>query len=144
MLDALHGRDTFAPSEDIAVGIVVAMPDFPYSRITRKDVCGFPLWGVTAKNRYWLHPCEMMLGTAPVLRNGALVEEPMMVTAGDYVCVVTGAEPTVHEAIEAAYDHLHEFELPNSPIYRNDIGMRLEKQLPLLQRLGYAEAWKWD
>jgi len=119
------------------------MPDFPYSHLTRKAVCGFPLWGVTERNRYWLHPCEMAAGTAPVLRNGKLVEEPMLVTAGDYVCVVSGVGGGVEEAKAEAYTHLRDFELPNSPIYRNDIGARLEAQLPELQAMGYATAWQW-
>jgi phosphoribosylamine--glycine ligase len=143
MADALEGRDTFDPFPDVALGIVVAMPDFPYSHLTRKECRGFPLWGVTEKNRYWLHPCEMQAGTAPELVGGKLVERPMLVTAGDYVCVVTGAEPTISEAKDSAYAHLKEFELPNSPIYRNDIGCRLEAQLPELQEMGYATAWEW-
>ena len=143
MLNAIDGRDTFLPFNDVALGVVMAMPDFPYSHLTRKEVTGFPLWGVTERNRYWLHPCEMQLGSAPVLRDGKLIEEPILVTAGDYVCVVTGCGDNVSEAREAAYDHLKQFELPNSPIYRNDIGCRLEKQLPELQELGYATAWEW-
>lgn len=143
MLDALKGRDTFRPFDDIALGVVMAMPDFPYSHLTRKEVTGFPLWGVNERNRYWLHPCEMQAGRAPVLRDGKLVEEPILVTAGDYVCVVTGCGRGVSEAKDHAYSNLKQFELPNSPIYRNDIGARLEKQLPELQSLGYAEAWSW-
>ena len=143
MADALEGRDTFQPFQDVALGVVMAMPDFPYSNLTRKECCGFPLWGVTEANRYWLHPCEMMAGTAPVLEGGKLVEREMMVTAGDYVCVVTGCGDGVEAARDAAYSNLKQFELPNSPIYRNDIGNRFEKQLPELQKLGYATAWEW-
>ena len=143
MLDSLNGQDTFKPFDDIAIGIVVAMPDFPYSHMTRKEVTGFPVWGITAKNRFNIHPCEMMMGEAPVLENGKIKTKPMLVTAGDYVVVVTGTASTVCEAKDEAYANLGQLEIPNSPIYRTDIGCRLEKQIPELQSLGYATSWEW-
>lgn len=143
MLDALNGKDTFKPFDDISIGVVVTMPDFPYSHMTRKEVTGFPVWGITTKNRFNVHPCEMMLGEAPVLENGKIKTKQMMVTAGDYVLVVTGTEPTISEAKDSAYDVLRQLEIPNSPIYRTDIGCRLEKQIPELQSLGYATSWEW-
>lgn len=143
MYDSLMGVDTFKPSKEIAVGVVVSMPDFPYTRLTRKEVTGFPVWGITEKNRFNVHPCEMMLGEAPCLENGKLKTKPMMVTAGDYVLVTTGTDDCVSGAIEGAYGVLKQLEIPNSPIYRTDIGKRLEKQLPELQQLGYATAWEW-
>lgn len=140
MKDALEGRDTFQPSKDVAVGIVCAMPDFPYSRFTGKDVTGFPIWGVKPSNRYHLHPCEMMLGEGQDDK-GQL--EPMMVSAGCYLAVVSGKGSSISKAKKHAYDNLKEFEIPNSPIFRIDIGNRLEKQLPELQKYGYAESWEW-
>lgn len=139
MKDALEGRDTFQPYPDVALGIVCAMPDFPYSRLTRKECTGFPVWGVDSSNRYNFHPCELMLGEG-YGENGKL--EPMMVSAGDYLAVVTGCGSTISEAKKTAYKNLKEFEIPNSPIFRIDIGDRLEKQLPLLQDMGYAESWE--
>ena len=139
MKDALDGKDTFQPYSDVALGIVCAMPDFPYSRLTRKECTGFPVWGIDASNRYNFHPCELMLGEG-YGENGKL--EPMMVSAGDYLAVVTGCGDTISEAKKTAYKNLKEFEIPNSPIFRIDIGDRLEKQLPLLQDMGYAESWE--
>jgi hypothetical protein len=49
----------------------------------------------------------------------------------------------VQGAIDGAYKRVKELVIPNSPIYRNDIGKRLEVQLPELQALGYAESWEW-
>jgi phosphoribosylamine---glycine ligase len=139
MHDALHGKDTFTPYTDVACGIVCAMPDFPYSHFTRKEVTGFPVWGINTSNRFNFHPCEMMLGES-YGDSGRM--EPMLVTAGDYVAVVTGTGSTVGKAKDKAYANLNEFEIPNSPIFRNDIGNRLEKQLPELQKYGYATAWE--
>ena len=143
MLDAINGKDTFQPLQDIAIGVVVAIPDFPYSKLTRKEVTGFPVWGITEKDRYFIHPAEMMLGEAPVFENGKLHKEPMMVSAGDYLLIVTGRDDNVCDARDAAYKRLKGLEIPNSPMYRSDIGNRLEKQLPLLQDMGYASSWDW-
>lgn len=144
MLDAIEGRDTFDPQEQVAVGVVMAMPDFPYCKIPKKSLANFPVWGITEGNRYWVHPSDMKLGEATVLERGKFVKIPMMVTAGHYALVVSGRDWAVKGARDKAYKVLDELELPNSPIYRIDIGNRLEKQLPLLQKLGYAESWCWD
>ena len=143
MKDLLNGRDTFAPHTDIALGVVVAIPDFPYGKIKAENCCNFPVWGITPKNRYWIHPLEMQAGKAPVLEDGKLTEKSALVTAGSYVLVVSGAGDTVRQAKDAAYSHLSELEIPNSPMYRTDIGARLEGQLAELQSLGYATTWKW-
>lgn len=142
MLDAINGRDTFRPYADIAVGIVMAIKDFPYNFQPREVMCGFPVWGIDEANRYYIHPCEMMLGTGPDLKGSKIVEEPMMVSAGSYVMVASGVGSTVEKAVKQAYKHLGQLEFPNSPIYRNDIGERLKRHLPEVQRLGYATDWE--
>ena len=144
MKDLLEGWDTFTPSQEIAVGVVVALPDFPYSRTTKADLQGFPVWGITNKNRYWIHPCEMKSGEAPVLEGGVLTTSPMLVSAGEYLLVCSGRCDSVEGAKEAAYKVLKGLEIPNSPMYRTDIGDRLEEQLPQLQQLGFATTWKWE
>lgn len=143
MLDLLQGHDTFKPLEEVAAGVVLTIPDFPYSTLTKKAVTGFPVWGITDKNRHHVHPAEMKLGKGPMQVNGSIVEKPMMVTAGDYVLVTSGTGDTVRQATEGAYAVLEELELPNSPMYRTDIGQRLQKQLPELRSLGYATAWRY-
>lgn len=142
MRDLVLGTDSFAPSLDIAVGVVIAIPDFPYTTLTKKEVSGFPVWGLEGKTLRNVHPAEMMLGKAPCLENGKLKDKVMMVTAGDYVIVCSGTGATVSDAKAIAYDTVKKVEIPNSPMYRTDIGCRLEKQLPELQKLGYATEWK--
>lgn len=83
--------------------------------------------------------CSVRDGKAPVFRKGALVEEDMPVSTGDYLCVCHQTGKTVSEAKEAAYKVVKSLEIPNSVIYRTDIGDRLEEQLPSLQTLGFAE-----
>lgn len=143
MKDLIDGIDSFEPSQDIALGVVIAIPDFPYNKNQRDAATGFPIWGITDSNRYFLHPAEVKLGTAPKLENGSLIEDAALVTAGSYVMVVSAREPSVSLAQEAAYKRVKSIEISNSPIYRNDIGCRLEDQLPILQSLGYAISWKW-
>ena len=142
MADMLEGRDSFIPSPEIALGVVIAMPDFPYSTYTNKQTSGFPVWGITDKNRYHIHPASMQLGTAPVVEGGKLKDKSMMVTAGDYVLITSGSGQTVSQAKKGAYEVAKELEIPNSPMYRTDIGDRLEKQLKELYALGYATEWK--
>lgn len=143
MCDMLQGRNTFEPYTDIGLGVVMAIPDFPYNKRPREQLSGFPIWGITEKNRYYLHPAEVMLGAAPELKGGKLVQEPMMVSAGNYVLVASGIGKTVSQANGHAYKNLCSLELANSPMYRNDIGERLERQLPELQSLGFAEDWEY-
>lgn len=142
MLDACNGTDSFQPYTDVAVGIVVAIKDFPYDFQPRETMCGFPVWGLTEKNRYYFHPAEMMLGSAPELANGKLGQVPMMVTAGSYVAVVSGVGAGVEAAIAHAYENLADLEFANSPMYRTDIGERVCRQLPELQELGYMTEWE--
>ena len=143
MLDMVRGGGMgLTPHPDIAIGVIVAIPDFPYAKRPASLLGGFPVWGVTAKNRYNFHPAEMKLGSAPTLQGGSLKPEAMLVSAGTFLFIVSGTAPTVTEARERAYSTLKEFRIPNSPMYRTDIGCRVQKQLPELQALGYATSWK--
>lgn len=124
--------------DKIAVGVVMSIPDYPYSHITRKEVTGVPLYGVKPAMMENIHLCEMMLGEAPQQVAGKIVTMPCFVTAGDYVLVTSGIGDTIRDAKTMAYKLLNKLSMPNSPMWRTDIGNRLKKQLPLLQKNGYA------
>jgi phosphoribosylamine--glycine ligase len=132
--------DPFRMNE-VACGVVMAIPDFPFSRFTRKDVHGIPIYKLNNKNRYRrnLHPCEVQQGEAPTDVNGKVVTLPCLTTAGDYLLVGSGVGLSVREARQRAYRALESLEVPNSPFWRPDIGQRLKKQLPTLQSLGFAK-----
>lgn len=141
MKSLLEGWDLFEPVQDIAVGVVVTMPNFPFSEtLKRSEVTGFPVWGITPENRFNIHPAEMMLGEG---YNEKGKKEPMLVTAGDYVLVASGTGKIVRSAQDRCYGVIDELKIPNSPMYRTDIGNRLEKQLPLLKKHGFATGWEW-
>lgn len=137
MRDALDGKDTLKIRHDtISVSVVMALPDYPYSRITNKELCGIPLYG--AEDMDHLHFSEVMMGVSPREVNGKVVDLPGPVTAGDYVLVATGEGDTITGARRSVYSALKKVKVPNSPFYRTDIGAgRLKKQLPELQALGY-------
>ncbi len=137
-LAALHaGKDTKPwQMNTVATGVVVSIPDYPYSHLTRKEVVGIPVYGLADMEN--IHPCEMMLKTAPNEVKGAIVDMPMLCTAGDYVLVATATGEDVQASVKAVYKRLEGISLPNSPMYRTDIGKRLAKQLPKLHAMGYA------
>jgi phosphoribosylamine---glycine ligase len=139
MLDKVNGKDTLKPILDqVSISVVMALPDFPYSKITNKELCGIPIYG--ADDMSHIHLSEAMMGVAPVEVNGKVVDLPALVTAGDYVLVCTGSGETITGARRSAYAAIKKVKIPNSPFYRTDIGAgRLKKQLPALQALGYAK-----
>ena len=135
MKDALEGRDSYQPFMDIAVGMQMGLPDYPYCTTPIEEVSGFPIFGITEKNRYFIHPGDVRLGKVR--------GKPMLVSEGHYAVVVSGQGKTVKSARTHAYSNLKELNIPNSPLHRDDIGERLEAQLPKLQKRGYATEWKW-
>jgi len=139
IVDLAEGRTSSAFTRNtVAAGVVMAIPDFPYSLFTRKDVMGIPVYGINARNQKHVHPCEMQYGEAPHNVNGKVVTLPCLTSAGDYLLVASGLGTTVRAARGAAYRVLESLEVPNSPFWRPDIGERLRKQLPLIQTHGYA------
>jgi phosphoribosylamine--glycine ligase len=121
--------------DTVAVGVVMSIPDYPYSHITRKEVTGIPVYGYEADEEH-LHACEMMMTEAPDPETMKPVKMPG--TAGDYVLVASGSGDTVRAARDTVYRRLKKLIVPNSPMYRTDIGDRLREQLPKLQAHGYA------
>ena len=139
LLELTKGKDSRIWIHDaVAIGVVMSVPDYPYSHQTRKEVVGIPIYGIKPSLHQHLHPCEMMLGEGPQRLNGSIQVGPMLVTAGDYVLVMTALGATVRDAANTVYRRLASLIVPNSPMYRTDIGRRLGKQLPKLQSKGYA------
>jgi phosphoribosylamine--glycine ligase len=123
--------------DTIATGVVLSVPDYPYSHLTQKEVIGIPIYGITPETMEHLHPCEMMQCEAP-LEEGKRGQ--CLGTAGDYVLVMSATGKTVRESTKTVYRRLAELIVPNSPMWRTDIGDRLKKELPLLQQHKYAKA----
>lgn len=140
MLDALDGEDTLKTSLDPAIGVVLAIPDFPYGNAKKEEVVGLPIYGITDKNDKHIQPQSMMLDELLLEEETGIVETTGPVTAGDYVAIVVDTGKTVTEAQENVYAIVNEISIPNK-IYRSDIGDRVKEQLPELQKMGYATSW---
>jgi phosphoribosylamine--glycine ligase len=139
--DLAVGKDAQPFSLDlVAIGVVLSVPDYPYSRMTRKEVTGIPMFGITPGLLSHLHPCEMMMIDCHNQVGDQLVKMPTLATAGDYVAVMTATAATVQDARTKVYRRLDRVKkrMPGSPMYRTDIGGRLSSQLPVLHKMGYA------
>jgi len=143
MVDLLNGQDTLQAKENVCcVSVVLAIPDFPYSHLTNKEVSGIPVYG--CGDREHVHLSEIMLAEdVPVQVDGAVVRMPCYVTAGDYVAVVCGTGETITGARKSAYAAVKKVRMPNNPFYRTDIGVgRLIKGLPAIQKHGFAKHFR--
>lgn len=141
--DLASGVDSKAWNlDETAVGVVMAMGDFPHSHMTKKEVVGVPIYGATPGVLERLSFCEVMRGVAPHdLPAGGTFDKPCYVTAGDYVLVAVGLGADVVTARRRAYGTLERLKLPSSPFWRDDIGQGLRFTLPKLQEHGFAKGW---
>ena len=123
---------------EVAVGVVLAIPPYPFGHEKVEETIDIPIWGVSEGIRDNLHFCEVQEGRAPVVTNGRIGSETSLTTAGSYVLVSTGTGPSVTSARKTAYRVLNRLDIPASPFWRNDIGTRLRSQIDDLQEHGYA------
>jgi phosphoribosylamine---glycine ligase len=110
--------------DEVAVGVVLALPPYPNPPRDYADVIGVPIHRSIGAS---FHPCECKAGTKTLYE-----------TAGGYVGIVTGTGTSVSQAARRAYGALKIISMPASPFWRNDIGRRLKKDLPRLQEHGFA------
>jgi len=143
MLDACEGEDTLEVSTAIATGIVFAQPDYPYSKATKAETLDIPIYGITDKNRKYIAPQSVKMAKLPVMEGDKIVEKDMWATCGDYLAVITGTGKSVKVASERAYKTLKELHVPDA-MWRDDVGEGLEKQLPELQKHGYATEFVYE
>jgi len=145
MLRTLQGTDPRCWNLDqVCLGVVVTIPDYPHSHLTRKEVLGVPIYGITPSIAPNIHALHVMAGKYPARVNGSIATVPGYVTAGDYVLAVSGTGDTILSARRTAYRILKRIRLPNSPQYRSDIGLKLRKELPKCQVHGFATGLQWD
>lgn len=139
MRDLIEGKDTISMIYDKpCISVVMAIPDFPYSRLTNKEVAGVPIYNATDRDH--IHLSGVMLGEAPVQIGEKVVTMPQLVTAEDYVLIASGVGNTITDARRTAYSAIKKVKIPNSAFYRTDIGRgRMVKQLPMLKKLGYVK-----
>ena len=126
MLDLVKGRNTLEVDLDhVATGFVVAQPDFPYDKLQGEAVEGCPVFGLDLTKH---SPCDMMMS-----------KDGQWQTSGSYIAVVTGHGKTVSGSRVSARSAYKALTIPNNTFIRDDVGERLSKQLPMLQKHGYAK-----
>jgi len=141
MLDLINGKDSLRVYDKVATGVVITMPDFPYDKMNKKENSGYPMWGLTMDDAVGdVHLCDVQWGKAPAMSDGEVkLNVPMFVTAGNYVCTVVGLGESVEESREAVYKRIKQkINIPNSIMYRTDIGEKVQKWLPDMLDFGYA------
>jgi len=80
--------------------------------------------------------------TMPDMDGDKVVEREIWATTGDYIAVVTGMGKTVRKACDRAYETIKQLHVPNM-MYRDDIGEKLEKAIPELQKHGFAKEFEY-
>lgn len=137
MRNACEGEDTLEVDYSIACGIVLAQPDYPYSKATKAETLDIPITGPSSGNRKFVHPQSVKMAKLPAMKGEEIIEKRIWATCGDYVAVITGTGKSVRQACERAYKVVSEIEIPDM-MYRDDIGEKLEEELPKLQKSGFA------
>jgi phosphoribosylamine--glycine ligase len=136
MIDLLAGRDSLKVSYDVAIGVVMAQPQYPYDTSSPAMVEGIPIQGADDVMPD-IHLVEAMMGTGPVMDGGKVVDQPVYETAGEYVLVATGLGKTVERARKRVYQTVDAIKYPNR-MYRTDIGIKVIDKLDKLHRFGYV------
>lgn len=136
MRDMLDGKDSLRISRDVAVGVVMGQPMFPYGKSTPEMVEGNPIT-IPDEILDQVHFCSVMLGKGPQMTGGKVTDGPQFQTTGEYVLVATGLGKTVEKARKKVYGAVKEIKFPNS-VYRTDIGEKVIEKLPAVRGFGYA------
>ncbi len=137
MLDLLKGEDTLKVSRETAIGVVASQPPYPQYDGKAECVEGNPVTGIEDAGDD-VHPVMMQIGKGPCMEGGKVVTQSCFQTAGEMVLIMTGLGSTVSAARKAVYGSLDKVSWTDHQ-FRNDIGCKLESQLPTLHRLGYAK-----
>lgn len=145
MIDAINGKDTLkvqsAEDKQVALGVVLATPQFPYVMKPEKQNDGIPIYGVSNKDLDYVALQYVQLGKAPVMRGETgkehIKEANTFLTAGEYIAVVTGLGTDVVEAKKRAYKTVDGIDI-SGMLYRIDIGDACRSEIPKLQVHGYC------
>ena len=135
------GNDLLTVDNRVAMGVIMARPPFPQHNDDPKSNVGYPITGI---EEVWDHvsPWQMMIGEGPVMQDGKITKGPQYKTTGEYICVVTAHGADVHDVIPTCYAAVDKIKFADR-IVRNDVGKRLEKELPKLKALGFEEVPDW-
>jgi phosphoribosylamine--glycine ligase len=138
--DLVHGKDALKVRRDHTCGVVMGIKPFPYESFAEPELCeGYPLLNITQEDMDHVHLGQVRAGKCLV--GDKLKEQDVFVTAGCYVACVVDRGRNVLEACDRAFERTKNIRIPNSPLYRNDIGHKLADTISALQKKGYCEEW---
>lgn len=131
----LAGETKMRVRTDHCCSVVMGMKPFPYDALASADMCdGYPIWGITQENCDDVHLAQV--------KAGKVLGEDAFVSAGTYLVTCVGKGSNVNKACDRAMERVKELTIPNSPIYRNDIGRNLGPVIAELKKAHYAEEWE--
>lgn len=136
MRDLLDGKDTLKVSYQTAIGVVLAQPYYPYEKSPPELVEGNPI-NISETNADDLHLAQVMLGKGPKWEDEKIIEQPMPLTAGEYVMCATALGSTIEQARKRVYATIDEVRFPDM-MYRKDIGEKVQRSLKDCHKWGYA------
>ena len=139
MLDALNGRDTLKVSEEIFTGLLMCQPRFPNKGGRKDEFTGIPIQGITQENWSDIHLIGAMAGKGVKMEKDKPLEADSFLTTSEYVLCASASGDTVKKSRKAAYKVIEQVSVPNA-LVRDDVGEEFEKNLPELQKHGYALA----
>src|SRR5713101_2148312 len=102
MRDLLDGKDSLKCSYDVAIGVVIGQPRFPYNNSPPELIEGHPISGVEGVMEDD-HFASVMLGRGKRMEGGKVVDGPQYQTSGEYVLCSTVLGKTVAKARERVY-----------------------------------------
>jgi phosphoribosylamine-glycine ligase len=108
---------------------------WPYEAFAGEELCeGFPIWGVTQENMDDIHLAQV--------RASKFLGQDVFATAGPYVGCCVGRGSSIRVARQRAEKLVRGLTIPNSPLWRDDIGENLGDCLDSLKKRGYCEEWE--
>ena len=132
MMNAVEGEDTLEVDYATAAGVVLQLEH----KENADELLDIPVT-VETPARKFVHPQSVKMAKLPAMKGEEVTEKKIWATCGDYVAVVTGTGKTIRQACERAYKAVEQVHVPDLG-WRDDIGEKLEKELPELQRHGFA------
>lgn len=136
MKDLLDGKDTLKVSRDVAIGVVLAQPPYPYDDGPAELVEGNPITGIDESMDH-LHMAGVMIAKGPRMEDGKVVDGLTYQTSSEYVMIATGLGDTIESARDNVYEAVDSVKFKDR-MYRDDIGEKVQNVLPELHEFGYA------
>jgi len=137
LIDMHNGKYDSKDFMDVIIGVCLVTKGFP----TLNEDLGLAIYGLNYKHKIHIQPQFVKMGKFIDEVDGKLVDVEDWVTAGSYVAIACAHGKTVEEAQNKVYKTIDDISFSNLG-YRTDIGDKVIKSLPILQKMGFAMDWE--